>query len=67
MLNFSGKQGPPGPPGRYDPNLDERSPGPIGPQGEIGPPGDVGLPGEYFKYRGKNMEIFSFEILIIII
>lgn len=32
-----GRQGAGGPPGRYDPNLDEISLGPIGPQGEIGP------------------------------
>lgn len=40
-----GRQGPAGPPGRYDPNLDEISLGPIGPQGEIGPQGDIGVPG----------------------
>lgn len=40
-----GRQGPSGPPGRYDPNLDEISVGPIGPQGEIGQQGEIGLPG----------------------
>ena len=31
--NLIGRQGPSGPPGKYDSNLDEISVGPIGPQG----------------------------------
>lgn len=40
-----GTQGAAGAPGRYDPNLDEISLGPIGPQGGIGPQGEIGVPG----------------------
>lgn len=44
-MKLIGRQGSSGPPGRYDPNLDEISVGPIGPQGEIGPLGEIGVPG----------------------
>lgn len=45
FISSTGRQGPAGPPGHYDPTLDEISSGPIGPQGEIGPQGDIGVPG----------------------
>lgn len=60
-----GRQGPAGPPGRYDPNLDEISGGPTGPQGDIGPPGEIGLsgiPGEVGR-RGLNGDPVSFKTI----
>lgn len=42
-----GTQGIAGPPGLYDPTLDEISDGPEGPQGDIGENGPHGVNGNY--------------------
>ena len=65
MLLILGRQGPAGPPGRYDPMLDEISIGPIGPQGDIGSDGDQGLsgiPGEVGRrgFQGDPVIIFLY-------
>lgn len=42
-----------GPPGIYDPNLDERSTGPMGPQGDVG---EMGFPGNSLFIIKIDME-----------